>query len=531
MRAFVLQRLQEHARAHEEMRCLRDTQVAYLLLRYSLAVRIHYLLRLVGSDLAPHEEGPQAPIWVHNEQMALSLAALLVDPTLEADARSARMRQRLPAWVIAQAGLPAASGGLTLTLASDVWDAARLAGASAVRPYLLEHAADLRLPPSALSTISALPYYAGLRAAFDSLLARSPRARALYPDFTSLLSGTPVAQRDLAEGVFVSRFLEVVAQQPSMQHRARVYSAAGQHAGAWLGTFPMTCMSTVRARHFQLALALRLGCELPELGAVAGVAQICGGCQGPLDAYGFHPGVCRVGNRVGLWTLRHDALEAMVAYVIRRAGRQCIVVSRGAGHWFGAAAIGASGRVRRADLVLPGHLGMGRHLFLDTAIADPTSGSALGAQPSSAACSGVAAGNRAQRKSQKYAPLAAGVSSIFIPAVVERYGAQCDQLVGLISQLCGDGDRDRMRHDDVTFSQSSRTTYMAGMIGLAAVVADAAMVDSVIGLDVRRDDERAMPGPRMGRGGGMGEVWVGEPVPGQREVEGRGGAFWYEVPH
>ena len=53
----------------------------------------------------------------------------------------------------------------------------------------------------------------------------------------------------------------------------------------------------------------------------------------------------------------------------------------------------------------------------------------------------------------------------------------------------------------------------------------------VIGLDVRRDDERAMPGPRMGRGGGMGEVWVGEPVPGQREVEGRGGAFWYEVPH
>ena len=88
-----------------------------------------------------------------------------------------------------------------------------------------------------------------------------------------------------------------------------------------------------------------------------------------------------------------------------------------------------------------------------------------------------------------------------------------------------------MRHDDVTFSQSSRTTYVAGMIGLAAVVADAAMVDSVIGLDVRSDDERAVPGARMGRGGGMGGVWVGEPVPEQREVEGRGGAFWYEVPH
>ena len=57
------------------------------------------------------------------------------------------------------------------------------------------------------------------------------------------------------------------------------------------------------------------------------------------------------------------------------------------------------------------------------------------------------------------------------------------------------------------------------------------MIDSVIGLDVRRDDERAVPGARMGRGGGMGCVWGGEPAPGQREVGRRGGAFWYEVPH
>ena len=46
-----------------------------------------------------------------------------------------------------------------------------------------------------------------------------------------------------------------------------------------------------------------------------------------------------------------------------------------------------------------------------------------------------------------------------------------------------------------------------------------------------RDDERAVPGARMGGGGGMGGGWGGEPAPGQREVEGRGGAFWYEAPH
>ena len=121
-------------------------------------------------------------------------------------------------------------------------------------------------------------------------------------------------------------------------------------------TCPLNEHPVARDGHFQLALALRLGCELPELGAVAGVAPVCGGCQGPHDTYGFHPGICRAGNRKGLWMLRHDALEAMVAYVVRRVGRQCIVVSRGAGNWFGSAAISASGRVRKADLVLPGYL-------------------------------------------------------------------------------------------------------------------------------------------------------------------------------
>ena len=78
----------------------------------------------------------------------------------------------------------------------------------------------------------------------------------------------------------------------------------------------------------------------------------------------------------------------------------------------------------------------------------------------------------------------------------------CDELAGLIRMLCGDGERDRMRHDDVTFSHSSRSTYMAGMIGLAVVVADAMMLDTVLGLDVRGDDARAAPGaPRVGRRG------------------------------
>jgi hypothetical protein len=48
------------------------------------------------------------------------------------------------------------------------------------------------------------------------------------------------------------------------------------------------------------------------------------------------------------------------------------------------------------------------------------------------------------------------------PAVTERLGTMCDELAGLIRMLCGDGERDRMRHDGVTFSHSSRSIDVHG---------------------------------------------------------------------
>ena len=128
-------------------------------------------LRLVGDALAPHEEGPQAPLWVHDAQLSASLAVLLVDPTLDPlpVCRQAQAVQGLPHLAVAQAGLPAKAGGLSLLPASSLWAVARLAGAIAVRPYLIEHADAFCLPASALSTVSTLAYYSGLRAAFTEL--------------------------------------------------------------------------------------------------------------------------------------------------------------------------------------------------------------------------------------------------------------------------------------------------------------------------------------------------------------------------
>ena len=131
---------------------------------------------------------------------------------------------------------------------------------------------------------------------------------------------------------------------------------------------------------------------------------MCSGCGADeLDEFGFHPGVCRVGNRLSLWTQRHDALETMSVFAFRRTGVRVQVCSHGSGNWFGAAGRRTDGRggFRRKDIVFPHRFGPGRHLFVDVAVTDPTSGAALGATPSSAASSGVARLSSAPRRRRR----------------------------------------------------------------------------------------------------------------------------------
>ena len=121
----------------------------------------------------------------------------------------------------------------------------------------------------------------------------------------------------------------------------------------------------------------------------------------------------------------------------------------------------------------------------------------------------------------KYGPLAAGVSSQFRAAVIERFGACSDSLVGFISMLCGDGHRDALRADDYTFSASSRTTYTASLLVFGTVISDAAMIDRVIGMDVH--EVAAARDGALRRFGGQADR------PGRREIEGIGGRLWYEL--
>ena len=126
----------------------------------------------------------------------------------------------------------------------------------------------------------------------------------------------------------------------------------------------------------------------------------------------------------------------------------------------------------------------GSHRFVDAAIVDPASAAALAASPSSASCSGVAAQRRETAKYRKYRDVCEQIGSSFLAGVVERFGACGDDITGFIKFITGDGDRDILSADDVTFSAHSSTTYVARHIVFSVVMADAAMVSEIIEADV-----------------------------------------------
>ena len=298
--------------------------------------------------------------------------------------------------------------------------------------------------------------------------------------------GAPPTQHDLSEGVHVQLYASVLERQPDERHRARFLSAAGQHAGAWLGVIPITPIRRVRTPVYRTALRQRLGAPLGFLG------HACGGCGLDYDDFGFHVGVCGRGNRGGAWSHRSAALEDSLVSACRSIGQRA--QSAHGRNWFGAAGLRHHDparphkQYRRADVVLPHFHAPASHLFIDAAITDPCSASALSATPSSSVQSGCAAQMKEVAKFRKYQPICDSLGASFFPAAIERYGACGSSLVGLVRMLCGDGDRDIVQCEGVVFSAASRVTFFAQQIVFAAVIADAEMVLSFLEQDVHARD-------------------------------------------
>ena len=93
--------------------------------------------------------------------------------------------------------------------------------------------------------------------------------------------------------------------------------------------------------------------------------------------------------------------------------------------------------------------------------------------------------------------------SEFRAGIVERFGACCDDMQGLIRMVAGDGECDA---GSVEWSPTatSRITRAAQCVVFSTVMAEARMVRDVMDLDVYGRERAALPGagPRGTRGGG-----------------------------
>ena len=278
-------------------------------------------------------------------------------------------------------------------------------------------------------------------------------------------------------------------EQPDDRERARVCSAAGQHAGAWLGAVPVSDRLRALPRHFQLALCMRLGAPISDLAELPRPARCA--CGAAHDEGGWHPSSCRQGNRGGAWTVRHDALQWALIWVLRRLRGHVAAV--GKMDMFGSAARAEAGRALHADIVAYHWRSPGRHLWVDVAITTPDTREALAA--GSRDVPGTAARLRELKKHRKYGATVDRVGGCFRAGVMERFGAVGDDLQAMVRGACGDLDRDR-GEEDWAFSAPSQVTYYMQHLVMAGVMADAAMVDGAIERDVycRRDPEELRGG-------------------------------------
>ena len=116
---------------------------------------------------------------------------------------------------------------------------------------------------------------------------------------------------------------------------------------------------------------------------------------------------------------------------------------------------------------------------------------------------GVAAASKQSSKHRKYDSLCDQIGSEFRAGVVERFGACCDDMQGLIRMVAGDGECDA---GSVEWSPTatSRITRAAQCVVFSTVMAEARMVRDVMDLDVYGRERAALPGagPRGTRGGG-----------------------------
>ena len=159
------------------------------------------------------------------------------------------------------------------------------------------------------------------------------------------------------------------------------------------------------------------------------------------------------------------------------------VVARAVGlrNYFGSA-VPPGRKGLHPDVVLVGYHGLGRHHFIDVSITEPATPARTQGAGRAAVEAGWAANDRAAKKHNKYAPSCARIDCTFGDAVIERYGACSDGLVGLMRMVAGGGDS-APSDEGYSPAATSRVSGVAQMVVFGAVMADALMLEAVLEAD------------------------------------------------
>jgi hypothetical protein len=200
--------------------------------------------------------------------------------------------------------------------------------------------------------------------------------------------------------------------------QARLRSSVGPIANHWLMTPPSERQLFMQNDEYELSIFFRLGLPLPFA-----VECRCG--LSTTDFHHFH--TCN--HNSGLWTLRHDLLKSDLHSLLTEASATAIV--EGSAYSSAYRASGAEVDRKRGDLTI---FLAGRQHLTDVSVAHPCGVATLSG---AAATQLSAADARVQEKVDKYGAIAARGGMVFVPFVMETYGAAVKAVHGLIKQLAG----------------------------------------------------------------------------------------------
>ena len=204
------------------------------------------------------------------------------------------------------------------------------------------------------------------------------------------------------------------------RNAARLRSARGGPASAWLGAVGAAATTRLGDDAFRLAGRLRAG-----LGSALAFAVPPCRCRNGNSALPDHPLICQ--RLAKLIQLRHDILVSTWRLIISKAGCSSSAEPRYAAL---RAAGGAAPGAKRGDLVasLPG----GRVIVGDVVVAHPLAPSHLRA---AAERSGATAATAADGKRERLGAVCEGAGYEFVPLAHESYGRLGRGALSLVSTL------------------------------------------------------------------------------------------------